>query len=78
MKREREDERCLVRLVLSFPNGFRAQSERQTNQNNPDSRPRESILFPALSGLKNGVHLTTNRRLLLAARRPEQPPNDGG
>ena len=57
VKTEREDGQCHASLVLSFPNGFKAQNERQTNKNNDDSRPQESILFSALSGLKDGVRL---------------------
>jgi len=47
-----------ARLVLAFPNGFRAQREREANKNNDDSRPRASTLFSAFSGLKDGAHLT--------------------
>src|ERR1035441_3841416 len=56
-KRAREDGPCQAQLVLSFPKGFEAQNERQSNKNRNDSRPRESILFSALRGLKDGVHL---------------------
>jgi hypothetical protein len=49
------DPQCHAPLVLSFPNGFKAQSERQTNKNNYDSRPQTSILFSALSSLKDEV-----------------------
>jgi hypothetical protein len=62
IKREREDGQCPARLVLAFPNGFRAHSERPTNKNNDDSRPGKFILFSALSGLKDGVHLNTTER----------------
>ena len=57
VKTEREDGQCHAPLVLSFPNGFKAQNERQTSKNNDDSRPQESILFSALSGLKDVVRL---------------------
>ncbi len=67
VKTEREDGQCHASLVLSFPNGFKAQNERQTNKNNDDSRPQESILFSALSGLKDGVRLTFMLTLILAA-----------
>ena len=66
-KTEREDGQCHAPLVLSFPNGFKAQNERQTNKNNDDSRPQESILFSALSGLKDGVRLRIPRQRCVLA-----------
>ena len=47
-------------LVLSFRNGFKAQNEQQANKINYDSRSSEAIIFPALSGLKDGVHLSSS------------------
>jgi len=58
-KTERQDGRRPTRLVLPFRKGGKAQSERQSTTNSNDSRPRESILFSALRGLNNGVHLTS-------------------
>jgi len=55
-KSEREDGQCPSPLVLSFRKFFEAQTEKTQTKTN-DSRPRESILIPALSGLKIGVHL---------------------
>src|SRR6266487_128834 len=56
-KSEREDGQCPSPLVLSFRKFFKAQTEKTQTKTN-DSRPRESILIPALSGPKIGVHLS--------------------
>jgi len=50
--------RAVPRTARSlFSKGVKAQSERQTNKATMTGRPQESILFSALSGLKDGVHL---------------------
>jgi hypothetical protein len=57
-KEKGEGGRAVPRTARSlFSKGVKAQSERQTNKSSHDSRPQESILFSALSGLKDGVHL---------------------
>ena len=55
-KSEREDGQCQPQLVLSFRKFFEAQTEKTQTKTNA-CRPRKSILIPAPSGLKNGVHL---------------------